>query len=132
MDDRIINEYYFIIKNKILQGDFISASRSTDKLLFNFPSDAMGYYFRGLCYFAREKYEDSLKSYYNAIKLNPNFAKAYFNLGVCYHVLNYYDEALINIAKALVIFANQKELSNKQRCIEALRYIDIERLGNKG
>ena len=131
MDDGIVKEYYTIIKNKITQADFISASRSVDKLLYNFPNDENGYYFRGVCNFAQEKYEEAIKSYITAIKINPKFSKAYFNLGVCYYVLNNYDNALINIAKALVIFSNQKELSFKQRCIDAIRLIDAERKGVK-
>lgn len=131
MDDGIVKEYYAIIKNKIVQADFISALRSIDKLLYNFPNDENGYYYRGVCLFAQEKYEESIKNYQTALKINSKFSKAYFNLGVCYYVLNEYDDALINIAKALVIFSNQKELSSKQRCIEAIRLIDVERRGIK-
>ncbi len=129
MDDGIIKEYYLIIKNKISQADFISALRNVDKLLYNFPSDSCGYYYKGVCHFAQEKYEESIEDYITALKLNSNFAKAYFNLGVSYYILNKYDDALINIAKALLIFVSQKELASKRRCIDALKLINIEQKG---
>lgn len=127
MDNGIIREYSLIIKNKISQSDFISAIRSADKLLYNFPNYEYGYYYKALCYFAMEKYEDAIKNYIMAIELNPAFAKAYFNLGICYHTLNKTDLALINIGKALIIFSKHKELDAKAKCIEALQFIQSER-----
>lgn len=127
MDRGIIREYYLIIKNKILQARFESALMSADKLLHNFPNDYFGYYYKGVCFFALEKYQDSMKNYVKALELNPGFDKAYFNLGVCYYILRKYDYALINIAKALIIFTKQKELDKKQRCMEAIKYIESER-----
>ena len=72
MDDEIIKEYYLIIKNKISQADFISALRSVDKLLYNFPSDSCGYYYKGVCHFAQEKYEESIEDYKMSLKLDSN------------------------------------------------------------
>lgn len=131
MDDGIVKEYYHIIKNKISQSSFEAALRSIDKLLYNFPNDENGYYYKAVCEFAQEKHEDSIKNYNMALELNPAFAKAYFNLGVCYYVLNRTDDALINIGKALIIFSRQKELGARQRCIDALRFIQTERNGLK-
>ncbi len=130
MDDAIIKEYYLIIKNKISQSSFEAALRSIDKLLYNFPSNAMGYYYKAVCEFAQEKYDEALKNYQTCIQLDPTFAKAYFNIGICYYTLNNIDNALINIGKALIIFSKQKDLGAKQRCMEALRFIDSERKGN--
>ena len=129
MDEGIVKEYYLIIKNKILQADFISALRSIDKLLYNFPNDSFGYYYRGVCHFAQEKYEESIEDYKTALKFDSGFAKAYFNLGVSFYILNYYDNALINIAKALLIFVSQKDLQSKRRCIDALKLINVEQKG---
>lgn len=127
MNDSVIIQYYQIIKNKISQQRFQSALRNIDKLLYNFPRNPYGYYYRGVCEFALERYEKSLRSYLIAIKLNPVFDKAYFNLGITYYCLNRYDSALINIGKALVLFSKKKELDNKKRCIEALKIIESER-----
>lgn len=127
MDEKIIEEYYRIIKNKIAQSDFASAERSADKLIENFPKNENGYYYKGVCNFAIEKYEDAARSYKAAIRLNPLFAKAYFNLGICYNTLGDYDNALISIGRALFIFSKQKNAQAKQRCIDALQTVLKER-----
>ena len=127
MDKNIIGEYYQIIKSKISQANFDSAMDNIEKLIYNFPSDEYGYYYRGVCEFARGDYPDSIKSYSKALKLNPGFGKAYFNLGVSHYMLNDYDNALINIGKALIVFSKLKQLENKARCFDALNFIEIER-----
>ncbi len=127
IDESIIGEYCIIIKNKISQARFDSALGSIEKLLYNFPNNENGYYFRAVCEFAQEKYDESIMHYKTAIEINPGFAKAYFNLGVSYYILSKYDDALINIAKALIIFTKQKELDKKERCIEALKLIEAQR-----
>ena len=48
MDDGIVNEYYRIIANKLSQADILSAKRTTEKLLYNFPNDENGLLFRRL------------------------------------------------------------------------------------
>ena len=127
MDEEILKEYYIIIKNKILNFEFQSALKNITKLLSNFPDNAMGYYYKGVCEFALDNYEDSKKSYLQALKLDITMPKAYFNLGVCYYMLEKYDKALINIGKALIIFSKQKELRSKDRCLSALSLIESER-----
>lgn len=127
MDGEILREYYMIIKSKITNARFESALASVEKLLYNFPSDEWGYYYKGVCEFALEKYPQATKNYLNAIQINPAFGKAYFNLGVCFYITRKYDLALINIGKALIVFTKQRELDKKQRCIDALKYIESER-----
>ena len=121
------NEYYLIIKNKISHFSFNSALGNIDKLLQNFPDEAKGYYYKGVCNFALEKYDEALSSYLKAIALDIANAKAYFNLGVTYYIQNDYDNALINIAKALIIFSKKKELDCRKRCTDALNFIQSER-----
>ena len=127
MSQNIIIEYYSIIKNKITQRQLNSALNSINKLLCNYPSDEIGYYYRGVCEFALNRYPQAINSYSTALKINPAFAKAYFNLGVTYLMLSQFDLALINVGKALVIFSKQKEQDKKHRCIEALKIIEKKR-----
>jgi tetratricopeptide (TPR) repeat protein len=127
MSQQLLREYYQIIKSKISQMHFETAMINIEKLLYNFPKNEHGYYYRGVCEFAMNNYENAIKCYSAAIKLNPAYAKAYFNLGVVFYVRKQYDSALINIAKALIIFSKQKELDKKQRCIDALKLIEKER-----
>lgn len=127
MSQNILREYYLIIKDKIQKMQFTSAKNSIDKMLCAFPNDEHGYYYKGLCEFVFEDYKNAIKNYSTAIKLNPAYAKAYFNLGITFYLLKQTDLALINIARALVIFTKTKELDKKQRCLEALKFIEKER-----
>ena len=130
MDERIayiINEYYQIIKSKISKQSFESALGSIDKLLSNFPNEANGYYYKGVCDFALERYDDAIQWYLKALSFNIVHGKAYFNLGVAYYLKNEFDNALINIAKALIVFSKQRELDCKKRCVDALNFIQTER-----
>lgn len=127
MSQNILREYYLIIKDKIQKMQFTSAKNSIDKMLCTFPNDEHGYYYKGLCEFVFEDYKNAIKNYSTAIKLNPAYAKAYFNLGITFYLLKQTDLALINIARALVIFTKTKELDKKQRCLEALKFIEKER-----
>jgi len=128
MNQSIVKEYYLMIKQKISQAHFDGALLSIDKLLSNFPNDEHGYYYKGVCQFAKNNYRDAIKAFSCAIKINPSYAKAYFNLGATFYLLKQIDLALINIAKALIIFTKQKELDKKQRCLEALKFIEKERI----
>jgi len=121
------SEYYTVIRYKISNASFTSALVNIENLLQDNPKDAYGYYFRGVCNFALEKYARAIKDYSLSVKLNPAFAKAYFNMGVCYYMIKYYDYALINIGKALFIFSKLKETNNKERCVEALEVIESEK-----
>ena len=127
MNTDIVNEYYQIIKSKVLSASFNSALESIDKLLAGFPDDSTGYYYKGVCKFALEEYDEALYAYIKSISLDITNAKAYFNLGVTFYIQNKYDDALINIAKALILFSKRKELDNKERCAHALNFIETER-----
>ncbi len=123
MDENALIQYYTLIKSKIAIGSIKTALEFTDKLLYSYPNNSYAYYFKGVCFFALESYETSIKYFVNALKLNPVFAKAYFNLGVSCFMLQKKDEALINIGKALVLFVKSNENEKKLRCINALRFI---------
>ena len=128
MDRRsILREYYIAIKSKIKIARFDSAISSIDKLLYNCPNDEWGYYYKGVCEFALEKYQLAMKYFAIAIQINPAFGKAYFNLGICFYLSRKLDLALINFAKALVIFTKQRELDKKRRCIDAIKMVEAVR-----
>lgn len=127
MDKNIVEEYCFIIKEKISQQRFDAALDSAMRLKKHFPQNELGYYYCALCEFAKEDFEKSAKHYKEALNINPAHANSYFNLGVCEYLDKKYDNALINIAKALVIFTKTKELDKKKKCLEALKLIESER-----
>ena len=124
MSNSTIREYCLIIKNKTAQNDYVGALALADRLVYSFPNSEKGYYFRGICYFGIGRIEQAIVNYKAAIKINPLYAKAYFNLGTCYQQLKQNDLALINIGKALILFSNQKKEEAKNKCIEAIRFIE--------
>ena len=127
MNNEVLKEYYLIIKNKIISAGFHSAMANINKLLASFPNESNAYYYMGVCNFALERYEEAMTAYLKAISLNIAHAKAYFNLGVVYYVQNDFDNALINIGKSLILFSKEKEINSRQRCIDALNFIQSER-----
>ena len=80
MDENVIKEYCFIIKNKVFQQRFESALDDAMRLKRYFPNNEVGHYYCALCEFALQNFEKAQKHYKDAIKINPAFAKAYFNL----------------------------------------------------
>lgn len=127
MQNNILKEHFETIKIKIRQSRYETALEDINKILSSCPKSELAHYYKGVCELAMDKVEKAAKSYSNAIKINPAFAKAYFNLGVCFFTLGKMDKALINIGKALVIFSKVKNLSAKKRCIDALNLIQDER-----
>ena len=123
MDENVKKEYYSIIKSKISQCSIKTALEYIDQLLHNFPKDFLGYYFKGVCFYALEGYETSVKYYLTSLKINPVFAKTYFNIGISYYMLQKKDLALINLGKALILFSKAKDEEKKLRCINALRIV---------
>jgi len=59
-------------------------------------------------------FEESLKNYDEAIKLNPNYAEAYNNKGVVLKSLNRLEEAIENYNKAIKLKINYAEAYNNK------------------
>ena len=127
MDNNVIKEYCHTIKNKAAMGDFASALSLAGRLVYSFPNSKEGYYYRGVCYYGLQQYNEAITNYKIALSLDPLFAKAYFNLASCYQQIRDYDSALIAVGKALILFSKQGKDDSKSRCIEAINFIEIGR-----
>jgi tetratricopeptide (TPR) repeat protein len=57
-------------------------------------------------YFDAERYDDAIKWYEDALKLNPNDVNVSTDLGVCYYYTNQPDRALAQFEKSLKIDPN--------------------------
>jgi tetratricopeptide (TPR) repeat protein len=57
-------------------------------------------------YFDAEKYDDAIKWYGDALKLNPNDVNVSTDLGVCYYYTNQPDKALEQFDRSLKLDAN--------------------------
>jgi Flp pilus assembly protein TadD len=71
--------------------------------------EAMTYFFDGVQYAARGRYDEAILAYSRAIEIWPGFARAYVNRGNVYRVKGLYDEAIHDDAKALEIDPKNSE-----------------------
>lgn len=129
MNDSVIKEYCQAIKGRVSQGDYANGLMIADKLIYAFPDSEKGYYYKGVCFFGLQRFQESVACYKSALKINPLDAKSYFNLGTSYQQLKDYDSALINIGKALILFSKQNKQDSKEKCADALKFIEYERNG---
>ena len=65
--------------------------------------EAMTYFFDGVQYLARGRYDEAILAYSKAIEIWPGFAKAYVNRGDVYRARGLYDEAIRDYTKVLEI-----------------------------
>lgn len=65
-----------------------------DSIINYYRHDHKAYFNRGVCRYNLAKYEDAVKDFETAIKLNANYTDAYLNKGLCFLKLNKIDSAL--------------------------------------
>ena len=68
-----------------------------------YPDEPFIYNLLGILFAHSEDYEDSIKNYTKAIKLNPNYFEAYNNIGVAYTSWKKNDKAIQYFDKAIKI-----------------------------
>ncbi|MFC4739946.1 tetratricopeptide repeat protein [Flavobacterium ponti] len=76
------------------------------KTLFQKKREALVQYDLGIDESKKENYEEAIKYYKKAIKIDPNFAFAYDNIGISYRKLGNYKEAINYYEKSLKIDPN--------------------------
>ena len=74
--------YFYIGKIKCLQKNYPEAIRYLDKLLKLVPTDAEGYYLRGISKGGLLDSKGAIADYTEAIKYQPGYMEAYANRGV--------------------------------------------------
>jgi len=79
-----------------------------------YPDEPFIYNLLGVLYSQLESYQDSIKNYSKAIKLNPNYFEAYNNIGVAYTSWEKNDEAIKSFDKAIKINPSYAEAYNNK------------------
>ncbi|MGB3535962.1 MAG: tetratricopeptide repeat protein [Microcoleaceae cyanobacterium] len=98
------------VKESINKGDLDEALESCQKLISEFPSDAVAYIFQGNIYEQQTEYGLAMEAYRQAIKTQPNHAEAYVYLAQLSRDVGWTNEAAYYYQKALKIRWNWPEI----------------------
>lgn len=77
------------------------------------PADARDYFLQGCSYYELEMYNEAIKFYKEAIKLNPDFTEAFVDLGITYYKLGEYSNAIEVYKKAVRLNPHSSSIYNK-------------------
>ncbi|MEB3340097.1 DnaJ domain-containing protein [Okeania sp.] len=101
--------------------DYRNADLDYTKALSLDPSLVEVYYYRGLCRIKLKYIQAGMDDYIKALEINPNFAHVYYHRGLVYLELQENRLAKLDFQKAAQIFAEEGDISNSQRSLEAIR-----------
>jgi protein O-GlcNAc transferase len=83
-----------------------------DRLVIDFPSEAILFNIRGACYCELGRFEKGIENYLKSISIDKNYAKAHYNLAVAYSEIKKNDSSIIYYKKALKIDPKSPEALN--------------------
>lgn len=92
------------------KGDLKKAAQTLEKLKSTFGNSDQVHALLGTVYFGLKKYKDALRSFQDAVKLNPNNKEALVGMGSAEKARGRLDHAEMNFKKALALFPNAAEL----------------------
>jgi tetratricopeptide (TPR) repeat protein len=92
-----------LIINLLNQKNFNQSLALSTELLAEFPKSILLFNIIGASNSGLYQFDDAIKSYQNAIQINPNYAEAYYNMGIAYRNLDSYKLAIDCYSKALEI-----------------------------
>ena len=96
-------EHLQLIVNLLNNGKLEQALTESKTLLEKFPNSVFLYNIAGASYTGLKQFDNAIKSYKKAIKINPDFAEAYYNMAIAQKVIGEFEEAIKNYKKALKI-----------------------------
>ena len=96
------------------EGKIKECLKETLRTRQKYPDEPFIYNLLGVLYADMSSYEDSIKNYLNAIKLNPNYFEAYNNIGVAYTSWKKSDKAIEFFDKAIQINPSYAEAYNNK------------------
>lgn len=92
------------------KGDLKKASETLEKLKSTFSNSDQVHALLGSVYFGLKKYKEALRSFQEAVRLNPNNKEALVGMGSAEKARGRLDHAETNFKKALKLFPNAPEL----------------------
>ena len=93
-------------------GNFREALNNLHLLIKDYPKESLLFNLTGVCYAGLGQLEDAVKSYKEALIINPNYYKAHYNLGGVFQEMGELDEAVQSYLKSLMIEPNYVEAHN--------------------
>ena len=102
-------EHLQLIVNLFNNGKLEQALTESKTLLEKFPNSVFLHNIAGASNTGLKQFDNAIKSYKKAIKINPDFAEAYYNMAIAQKVIGEFDEAIKSYKKALKIKPNYFE-----------------------
>ena len=98
-----------LIVNLFNNGKLEQALIESKTLLEKFPNSVFLHNIAGASNTGLKQFDNAIKSYKKAIKINPDFAEAYYNMAIAQKVIGEFEEAIKSYKKALKIKPNYFE-----------------------
>ena len=106
-------------------GRFQKALDLIEKLLLDFPNEAILFNIQGACHAELGALDIAIKSYEHAISINQNYSKAWNNAGYALHKLGKSEDGLEYVEKALELDPTDPDaLDSKREILRALGKTD--------
>jgi tetratricopeptide (TPR) repeat protein len=85
------------------QGRIQEVLNAINVLIKNYPNSSVLYNIIAACYASIGRLDAAVKSYEQALTINPSYAEAHSNLGLTFHELGQFDAAIKSYEQALLI-----------------------------
>ena len=85
------------------------------------PQNDLNYSHRGMIFSVLKNYNQAIKDFSQAIRLNSNNAKAYYNRGVILHKLEDLPAAIVDFNKSASLFLKQDQIKNYQNSLNMIK-----------
>ena len=98
--------------NLIISGQIKKAIGAINPLIQKYPNAPILFNLLGICFNSISKFEDAIKMFAEATKINSNYAEAFYNLGSVQKKLGRFQEAIENYKRAIQITPNYLDAHN--------------------
>jgi len=98
--------------NLINSGQIKQAIGSINPLIQKYPNAPILYNLSGICFNSISNFEDAIKMFLEATKLNSNYSEAFYNLGSVQKKIGRFQEAIASYKRAIQITPNYLDAHN--------------------